>query len=248
MRTVRAGVDALAALAGAAGAAVLLSSLGAAPSAAQPTGVLDQGTYRITISGRAVGTEAFGVRREGRDIRAVGRVRLDTAVSVLPSMEVWLQTDAGYRPTLFRLRPRAEEPESYTAVREADRFRLRTTTVEGERYREFLASEGMALFDPRLAHHWYLVLRPRAGALAEGAVEVPAILPARGERICMEVRQVGEEEVSAAGRRVTATRHEVTGGLSATVWTGEDGRVLRLSLPGAELVSERISEQQEEES
>lgn len=245
MDSSRAGVDAVSAPVAATGVAVLLVALTTAPAAAQQQGVLDQGTYRITISGRAVGTEAFGVRREGRDIRAVGRVRLDTAVSVLPSMEAWLQTDAGYRPTLFRLRPRTEGPESYTAVREADRIRLRTTTGEGERYREFLAPEGLALFDPRLAHHWYLVLRPRSDALTEGAVELEAILPARGEQIRMEIRRTGEEEVTAAGRRVTATRHEVTGGLAATVWTGEDGRVLRLSLPGAELVSERISQHEE---
>lgn len=243
MRTDRTGSGAVAVLASA--ATVLLATLAAAPTAGQEPGVLDQGTYRITVAGRAVGTEAFGVRREGRDIRAVGRVRLDTAVSVLSSMEVWLQTDAGFRPNLFRLRPRTEGTGSYTAVREADRIRLRTTTEEGERYREFLAPEGLALFDPRLAHHWYLVLRARSGALAEGTVEVPAILPARGERIRMQVRRAGDEEVTAAGRRVTATRHEVTGGLTATVWTGQDGRVLRLSLPGPELVSEWISQQEE---
>lgn len=214
-------------------------------AAGQETGTLDEGTYRITVAGRSVGTEAFAVRREGRDVRAVGRVRLDTTTSVLPSMEVWLQTDAGFRPTLFRLRPGSEGPEAYTAVLEGDRVRVRTSSAGGERFREFLAPEGLALFDPRMAHHWFLVLRPRTEALSRGAVRVPAILPARGERIQMEIRRVGEEEVTVAGRRVTATRHEVTGELTATVWTGDDGRVLRLSLPALALAADRIREGEE---
>lgn len=210
------------------------------PLSAQESRTLDEGTYRVTVAGRPVGTEAFAVRREGRDVRAVGRVRLDTAAAGLPSMEVWLQTDADFRPTLFRLRPTEADPASYTAVREADRVRVRTTTTEGERYREFLAPEGVALLDPRVAHHWFLVLRARGGSLDAGPVRVPAILPARGERVVMEIRRAGREEIALADRTATATRYEVTGDLKATVWTGDDGRVLRLSLPALALSSSRV--------
>ncbi len=226
-------------------AAILLLAAAAVPATAQQPGPLDEGTYRITVAGHAVGTEAFAVRREGRDVRAVGRVRLDTATSVLSSMEVWLQTDGDFRPSLFRLRPQGEDRESYTAVREGDRIRVRRTTAEGERYREYLGREGTAVFDPRMAHHWYLVLRPRAEALAEGAVEVPAILPARDEEVRLRIRRTGEEEVSAGGGRTTALRHEVTGGVTATVWTDGDGRVLRLSLPDLTLAAERVQETEE---
>ena len=225
--------------------AAVLAAHPASPLAAQEARTVDEGTYRITVAGRPVGTEAFAVRREGRDVRAVGRVRLDTATAALSSMEVWLQTDGDFRPQLFRLRPQGSGPTSYTAVREADRVRVRATTAEGERYREFMAPEGLALFDPRVAHHWYLVLRARTGALAGGPVGVPAILPARGERVRLEIRRTGREEIALAGRATEATRHEVTGDLTATVWTGEDGRVLRLSLPALALTSSRVREAEE---
>lgn len=225
-------------------AAVLVPSP-ASPLAAQDAGTLDEGTYRISVAGRPVGNEIFALRREGRDVRAVGRVRLDTATSALPSMEAWLQTDADFRPTVFRLRPQGAGQESYTAVREADRVRVRTTTAEGERYREFLAPEGLALFDPRLAHHWYPVIRSRAEELSDGPVRVPAILPVRGERVQMEIRRSGREEIVLDGRTAEATRYEIAGDLTATVWTDGDGRVLRLSLPGLALSSSRVREGEE---
>lgn len=226
-------------------AAALVAVLAPPPSAsleAQEARSLDEGTYRVSVAGRAVGSEIFAVRREGRDVRAVGRVRLDTATAALSSMEAWLQTDADFRPTLFRLRPQAAGPDSYTAALEEDRVRLRTTTAEGERYREFLAPEGLAMFDPRLAHHWYLVLRPRAETLSDGPVRVPAILPVRGERTQMEIRRAGREEIPLGERTTEATRYEVTGDLTATVWTDGDGRVLRLSLPALALSSSRVRE------
>lgn len=226
-------------------AAALAAVLAPPPASsleAQEASTLDEGAYRVSVAGRTVGTEVFAVRREGRDVRAVGRVRLDTATSVLSSVEVWLQTDTDFRPTLFRLQPQAAGPESYTAAREADRVRLRTTTAEGERYREFLAPEGLAIFDPRLAHHWYLVLRPRTETLSDGPVRVPAILPVRGERTQMEIRRAGREEISLGGRTAEATRYEVTGDLTATIWTDGDGRVLRLSLPALALSSSRAPE------
>lgn len=221
-------------------AAVFLLALATAPSAGQEAGVLAEGTYRITVDGRAVGTEAFAVRRQGRDVRAVGRIRMESAVDGLPSMEVWLRTNGEFRPDLFRLRPQGPGPDAVTAVREGDRVRVRTTTPEGERYREFLAPEGVVVFDPRVAHHWYLVLRYREREVAGGAAEIPVVLPARSERVQMRVRRAGDEEVTVEGRAVSATRHEVSGGITATVWTAEDGRVVRVTLPALGLTSERI--------
>lgn len=219
-------------------AAAALLATAVSPSPAQQGEPLAEGSYRISVDGRAVGTEAFAVRRQGRDVRAVGRVRLDTAAAGLSPVEVWLQTDGDYRPGLFRLRPEAGGPEAYTAVREGDRVRVRTSAAEGERFREFLAPEGVVVFDPRIAHHWFLVLRYRSDDLGGDGAEVPAVLPVRNDRVRMRVRRAGEEQVSVAGATATATRHEVAGGVEATVWTGGDGRVLRLELPAIGLTSE----------
>lgn len=224
-------------------ASVVFLGLAPVPVVAQgqEAATLDEGTYRITVNGRPVGSEAFALRRQGRNVRAVGRVRLDTAVEALPPMEAWLQADRDFRPSLFRIEPSGDGPASVTAVREGDRIRVRSTTAEGERYREFLAPEGLALFDPRLAHHWDLVLRPLDAELASGgSVAVPAILPARPERVRLEIRRGTSGSVEVAGRRVTATAHEVTGGVRATVWTDGSGRVVKLELPDRGLVTERI--------
>lgn len=223
-------------------AAFALLAAASTPCDAQQTDPLAEGTYRITVDGRPVGTEAFAIRRRGRDVRAVGRVRLDSAASGLSSLEVWLQTTGDFRPDLFRLRPGTGGPEAYTAVREGDRLRVRTSTSEGERFREFLAPEGVAVFDPRIAHHWFLVLRYRADDLAGGEAALPAIVPVRNERIILRVRQIGEERIAVGERTVTAVRHEVAGGMSATVWTGEGGRILRLEVPSLGLVSEWIGQ------
>lgn len=221
-------------------AAAVLLAVAPASVAGQETGPLDQGAYRLIVDGRVVGTETFEIREEGRTVRAVGRVRLDTALADLEPMMIWLQTNADLRPDLLRLRPEGSGPGSVTAIREDDRVRVRLSTSRGEQFRELMAPEGLVFLDVRVAHHWFLALRQHAGALAEGGVvRVPAVLPTGPAQVDLEIRRTGREPLETADRTVQAARHEVSGEVSAVVWVDAEGRVLRLRLPEAKLTVER---------
>lgn len=223
-----------------AAAASLLLAASPDAAAGQDARTLDEGAYRLTVDGREIGTETFAVRREGRNVRGVAQIRLDTVGAGLSSMTAWLQTNADFRPDLLRLRPETSDSKSVTAVREGDRLRVQTSSSRGQRSREFVASPGLVLLDARIAHHWFLALKQHADDLAAGgSVRVPAILPAKPARMELEIRRGGQESVEVAGRTLQATRHEVSGQLSAVVWTDDAGRVVKLRLPGEDLTAER---------
>lgn len=226
-------------------ALVVLWAAGSAPSAlAGQAQSLDQGTYLLRVEGRRVGTEAFAIRREGRDIKAVGRVSLDTTTTLTP-LEVWLQTDTEYRPDLFRLRPGAGDLRAVTAVREERRLRLQISTKAGDRFKEFMAPPELSVLEPHIAHHYLLVLRQHRGPLAaDGTARIPVVVPSRSDRFTLVLRRDGEEQIQVPAGSRSAIRYRLTlDGDEIRVWADAEGRVLRLEVPSRDLVAVRSGEE-----
>lgn len=223
--------------------AVLLAPTAAVGGlSAQTAQAVDAGTFELRVDGRTVGTESFEIRRSGRQVRAVGRVSLDSAVAGLHSLEVWLEADANYVPDRFRLRPSGGDLQSVTAVREEERLRLQVSSRAGDRWKEFLASPDLVLLEPGLAHPWLLILRQhRDGLEGRGAVEVPAVVPTEARRTSLSLRRQGPERVEVPGANRTAVRYTATlgGGDEIRIWTAEDGRVLRVESPSRRLTAVR---------
>lgn len=228
------------------GAALLLAVGGVRPAAAQATQELDRGTFDLLQGGASVGTETFAIRRERGSIRAVGRIQLTSGGTGWRAGQVWLQTDPDFRPQLFRLEPlpEAEGEETAAAVRQEDRLRLQTTSSAGQRSREFVAPPELSVLHPDVAHHLYLLLRQHASALdPEGQVRVPAVLPARGERVTLTIRRGAREEITVAGQTRQAVRHVVEAeGVHLEAWTDDEGRILRVHHPDEGRTAERTQE------
>lgn len=225
-----------------AAAAVALCSA-AQPLAAQQTRELDAGNYEIRVEGRRVGSEQFAVRREGRDVRAVGRIDVDTATSAIRPMETGMRAGSDFAPELFRIRLREGDVQSVVAIREEGRLRLQVTSSRGDRWKEFVAPDGLSILEPRLAHHWYLVLRQHADALGQaGRVRVSAVDPLERMQMELEIRREGPEAVDLPGARRSAIRYTATLGDrgEARIWTDEEGRVLRVTIPGRGWISVRL--------
>lgn len=217
-------------------ALVALAALVAAASApdalaGQGERVVDRGSFELRVDGRTVGTETFEVRGSGRQVRAAGRIVLDSAVAGVRPLEVLLETDADHAPELFRLRPTAGDVRSVTAVREEGRLRVQVSTRAGDRWKEFVAPDGLVLVEPGIAHHWALVLRRHRDRLAGSAmIEVPAVVPSEARRASLRLRREGPDRAEVPGANRDAVRYTATldGSREFLIWTSEEGHVLRV--------------------
>lgn len=222
---------------GIASAAAVLSSVGAAAQ----TVTLDEGTYRVRIAGRDVGTETFSIRQnsagESATIVVKGRTQIDG--------------DAGSRTLEANLslagttlRPAAYEVSVEGGERVSGRFLGRRVAAKivsaaAENVREYLVSEGAVLVDETVAHQHYFLAR----RVPDGGTRVPIVSPRENRQTWADVTVEPAATITVAGESVTAIRFRVapTAGDERFFWADGQGRVLRLEIPAQQLVVERTS-------
>lgn len=229
------------------GAALLLATWGvlgaslAGPLPAQSAREIDSGRFRIRGSGGSVATEVFAIRREPSAVKSVARLTVgsDTAVLAERITEARLQTNRAYEPVLFELQVQRGTSIDLVGVRSGSRFRVRTRSPDGERWKEFLVPSGLVVLPDGFAHFHHFLFRQHE----EDEARLTALAPADGTR--QPVRFLGSrpDTVRAGGGRVPATRWEVSvGGERRLIWRSEDGRVLRVEIPDRGWVAERMPE------
>lgn len=224
------------------GAAVLLlGSVLACPAAAQSVTV-DEGTFRITVDGRAAGTEAFSIRRSGTgdqaQIIATAEIRMEVPegrTDIRPALQA---SGSDMAVSAYQVKVSgALQEEIYVTLGER-RFLTTVRTERGEREREFRATPGTLLLDPGVAHQYYF-LSARA---SQNGVTVPVISPREGRQFDLRVSTVGSETVNIGGTSVDARHLRLEGdGGTRDLWVDGDGRVLRLEHPEAGYVAVRES-------
>lgn len=202
---------------------------------------VDAGTFRLLVNGREVGTETFQIRQNGTGAEAV---IIATGRTVLAggggSQEVESQlqvSGAGLRPAGYNVMVDGAESQTIQGRVSGGRVSAIIRSSAGENMREYLASQGAAVVDEGVAHHYYFVAR-----LAEsGTTRVPILVPRESRQAMAEVVRGGSESISAGGRTVQGTRITVRlqGGGERIVWVDAQNRVLRLEIPGRNLVAER---------
>lgn len=221
----------------------ILAAVGA-PDAASGQAVqpLDDATYRVRLDDAPAARERFALRREGNVVKAVGRLTGEgagTAPAGVP-FELLLQTDAAYRPQFFQLRSNGSA--DVVGQRSGDRFRVRIATDRGDRWTEHVASPDISVLEPRLAHHYQLLLRQHREALsASGRFSGTAVVPSRGERCPLVIRRIEGERAAAGGRASDAYEFRI-GSVTARVWADGEGRVWRVEIPELSWVATRTEE------
>lgn len=217
-----------------AAAAVALAAISAGAAPAQQPSQVEKGTFRLSVDGRAVGTESFAVRREGDVIRAAGRVQVEGDAGPFRALEVLLQTDTEYRPQLFRLQPRDGSPGVVAAARQGDRIRLQVSTRQGDRSREFVAEPGLTVLEPHVIHHYALLLRQLGDEVEDGGTHrAPVLLPSSGERGTLTLSAPAPVTLETPGGAVDARRWELDlPGARLRLWTDGEGRLLKAAEAG----------------
>jgi hypothetical protein len=218
-------------------AVLLLASLVPLEAAAQAV-LLDEGRFRILVDGREVGSEAFTIHRIGlgddSEILATGTVEAEGR-----TLRPALKTSPGYRPLSYQNAVTGGRDAELSVVLSGTRYESRMIGPEGDMEREYRAGEQAILLENRVAHHYFFLVRsaPRAGD------RLRAILPMEGRQLPVQVRSVDVEELRL-GREVLSARHFVVsfGDDERHLWVDDDGRVLRVEIPGEGWVAERISQ------
>lgn len=212
-------------------AALLLPVLdGPNPVSAQ-TVVLDEGTFTIFLSGEEVGTETFTIRRRGSGAEATF---LANAVVTLEGadgsqMRPTLQTENDLSPVAYENVIEGGDVSSVSIRNMGRRFVARISSSAGDRERELRAEPSARLLDRGVAHqYWFL-----AGATEREGVTIPVLLPRTGDQISLRVQSVTTEALDVGGQRVQARHVRLAQGSDTRdVWFDDQGRVLRVEIPG----------------
>ncbi len=206
------------------------------------TATLDEGTFRLLVQGREVGSETFVISRNGNGPDAAvtlrGRVTLesDSGGDVRSSVQL---AGASLRPASYQIEVGGRGGDRLSGQVTGRRVSARIVSNAGENMREYLVSEGAVVIDDAVAHQ-YFVLAMRAHA---GEVHIPVILPRAGKQAFVDVTVQPNVAITVAGQPVQARKLVITepGGETRNVWTDSDDRILRLEIPARNYVAERTT-------
>lgn len=216
----------------------LLGALAASAAAAQ-SAVIDEGSFRLTINGTAVGTESFSIRQNGTGDAATmiaqGRVVLDSGEQTRGVLQV---EGPALTPSAYQIEVTGSETQNIRGQAAGNRFRATIVSDAGETMREYIAGEGAVILDNGVAHHYFFLAQ-----MLERGDRIPIIIPRQSRQVAATVTSAGSESINVAGTSVSARRLLVqpTGLPQRTVWVDDDNRVLRLEIPDEGYIAERTA-------
>jgi hypothetical protein len=218
------------------------ATLSASPARAQ-TVTLDEGTFRLLIGGREVGTETFSIRQNGSGADAViiarGRVVLDSDPGARQLTSSLQLAGGTLRPAAYDVKLEGADARQIAGRVAGGRFSARIVSSAGENMREYLVSDGAVVVDEGIAHHYYFLAR-RLGS--DASASIPVVIPQDSRQVVAQVSSGPSESVRVGGGSVEGRRLTVgVGGNERTVWVDDQGRVLRLEMAGDRLVAERTA-------
>lgn len=201
----------------------------------------DEGTFRVFLADREVGSEVFSIRRSG------------TGQSVLTIAEGRLQIPGGEEPveirSLLEVAPLPARQLQYQAdirgeqhIRIASKLtgrRFSNQTVSGtqEEQKEFLVEEPALLMESGLAHHMAFL----APLLAEDMDRLTIMVPQENRIIAATLAVDEPEPIQLNGQQVQARKLSLTGDSMSLkqVWLDMEGRVLKVAIPDRDYLALR---------
>jgi hypothetical protein len=203
---------------------------------AQPSAVLDEGTFTVTEKGAPLGRESF---RIARTPGPGGQVYLVKGQSALGQNRV--STTLGADSVGVPVSYESEHISNGQLVQRLQgrgrpgRFSVLKRTNSGESAREYLLNSGALLMDEDVFHHFYFV--PMVVALSHLVV----IAPRTAQQGRFRVEERGPESVEIGGRSLPARHFALIGSPEAVrdVWIDEKGRLLKVAIPEKGLVALR---------
>lgn len=221
----------------------ILSLFVLAPVLGAQNVTLDQGTFRLHVGDRDVGTENFTIAQSGTGggvvFMAQGDAALDTA-GVAEEIRMRLRVvGPTLRPAAYEVAVQGRDARQISGRVIGSRFSATIVSATGEERREYLASEGAVLVDDGVTHQLYFLAR----RFLDGAARVPVIIPREGRQISISISDAGSSGLEIGGRTVQARRLTLTlaGGEERGLWIDDRGRVLQYEVPARRFVARRTT-------
>jgi hypothetical protein len=220
-------------------AAALLCAVIQAPGRAAAQEFLDRGTFVIVQGGVEIGREEFAIRptagRQGQaGVLAVSTTRFRDR-EVLHALEL----AADHSPSSLQETESADGRviRRLSAQISGSRVSVRTASNAGETAREFPVHPPVVVLGDDAFHTFYFV--PRA---ATGAPRTIAVVRPRDERpVSATVTALGLDTLLVGDRPVPAQRYvlRLPDGDERQFWFGVAGDLLKVAVPGRDLVATR---------
>lgn len=203
------------------------------------TGATDEGTFRVSVDGRNVGTEEFSIRQSGSgsgaETIATGRVQLTLPTGTLELTPRLRASGLRADPVSYEVSVGGDSPRKIVGTVGSGRFSAKIVSSSGEQLREYVASSGALVLDDGVAHQYYfLARRMRNGT-------VPVIIPRENRQVMATVTDRGEERVTIGGTTVNLF-HLVVQPADAGerhVWVDALNRVIKVEIPDRNYVAVR---------
>lgn len=214
----------------------LLLVLAAGVLPAQAVRVMDRGSLSILINGQRAGREDFtisgtpgasGTEYFSRATVSYGTRRLN------PSL--W--SDSLGVPSRYTIEVKGTSggTERWSGNIKRGRVSASIDNARGPSEREYVVAEGAILVDDDVFHQYFFVVQ-RAD---KGSV--PIVIPRRNAQMVLKATLAGTERLTI-GTATLDARHflfEEPSGATREVWADAQGRVLKVALPGRNLVALR---------
>lgn len=222
------------------GLAALATLVVPRPAGAQ-VGIVDEGSFRVTVGGRTAGMEEFSIRQTGSGANletvATGRVQLTLPTGSLDLTPRLRASGIQADPVAYEIAVGGDTPQRIVGSVGQGRFSARIVSPSGERLREYVASSGAIVLDDGVAHQYYFLAR----RIRNG--RIPVIIPRENRQVMATVSDRGEETVTLDGTTLTLFRLVVQpdGGTERHVWVDALNRVIRVEIPATGYTAVRTS-------
>ncbi len=111
------------------------------------------------------------------------------------------------------------------------------SSPEGDQQREYRAAPRTVVLEPHVAYHYYFAAR----LVEEGTGPILALIPSEGGQERLEVVSSEVEPFRLGTEQLQARHLRLRNGAAVhDVWVDEQGRVLRVELPGIGFRAERL--------
>jgi hypothetical protein len=202
--------------------------------------VLDEGRFTIFLDGHEAGTEAFRIHRDGMGVDAVlvatAEIRI-TRDGGTTEMRPSLRTGTDMIPQAYENKISGVRTAQVSGWLEGNRFVARVASEAGESQREYRATTSTVLLEDDVAYLYYFTSR----AVQQAGGTLSVVAPASGEQYRLQVVSA-EIEPFRFGREQLEVRHVRLQGPDREheVWLDDQGRVLRVEIPGRNFRAERV--------
>ena len=198
--------------------------------------IYDQGSFTITTGGQRTGREEF--RIEGTPgANGVEFVARATVVFGDRRLTPRLSSDSSGAPSGYEIESKGTTTgtERWSGKIMRGRVSARINSPRGESAREYVVTEGALIIDDDVFHQYYFIARRNAS----GSVAI--VIPRRNTQMVVRVSTAGNERVTIGTSELEARHIVLTepSGATRDVWVDAKGRVLKVAIPGRNLVALR---------